>query len=101
MSIILVLIAISLSIALTFLLIFIWCMRSGQYDDTFAPAVRILFDDAGPQKSPEEPLETSVGPGGNASEGDSNAAEPEDRSTVRQKFDPAITNFMFDNRCQK
>ncbi|MEO5600863.1 MAG: cbb3-type cytochrome oxidase assembly protein CcoS [Cyclobacteriaceae bacterium] len=44
MGIIIVLVAISLSIALTFLLIFYWCMKSGQYDDTYTPSVRMLFD---------------------------------------------------------
>ena len=44
MTIIIVLIAISLSIAILFLLIFYWNMKSGQYDDTFTPSVRILFD---------------------------------------------------------
>lgn len=49
MIIILVLIAVSLSVALVFLSLFIWSMRSGQYDDTYSPSVRILFDD---RKSP-------------------------------------------------
>lgn len=25
---------------------FIWSVKSGQYDDTYTPSVRILFDDA-------------------------------------------------------
>jgi cbb3-type cytochrome oxidase maturation protein len=45
MAIIVLLIAISLSIALLFLGIFFWSMKSGQYDDTFTPSVRMLFDD--------------------------------------------------------
>jgi cbb3-type cytochrome oxidase maturation protein len=45
MTIIIILIAISLSIAILFLIIFCWNMRSGQYDDTYTPSVRILFDD--------------------------------------------------------
>lgn len=44
MTIIILLIAISLCIALVFLGIFLWNMRSGQYDDTYTPSVRILFD---------------------------------------------------------
>lgn len=44
MEIIILLIAISLSIAVLFLIIFLWNMRSGQYDDTYTPSVRILFD---------------------------------------------------------
>ncbi len=45
MTIIILLISISLTIALVFLGAFIWSMRSGQYDDTYGPSVRILFDD--------------------------------------------------------
>lgn len=44
MAIIILLIAISLSIAILFLVIFYWNMKSGQYDDTYTPSVRILFD---------------------------------------------------------
>ncbi len=45
MGIIALLIIISLSIALMFLGIFLWSMRSGQYDDTYTPSVRMLFDE--------------------------------------------------------
>lgn len=44
MLIIILLISISLAIASGFLIGFVWAMRSGQYDDTWGPAVRILFD---------------------------------------------------------
>ena len=44
MAIIVILIAISLSIAILFLAIFYWNMKSGQYDDTYTPSVRILFE---------------------------------------------------------
>jgi cbb3-type cytochrome oxidase maturation protein len=44
MSIIVILITISLTIAIVFLAIFYWNMKSGQYDDTYTPSVRILFD---------------------------------------------------------
>lgn len=45
MSIIILLILISLSIAVVFLLIFYWSMKSGQYDDTYTPSIRMLFED--------------------------------------------------------
>jgi cbb3-type cytochrome oxidase maturation protein len=44
MGIIVLLIAISLSIAILFLITFLWSMKSGQYDDTYTPSVRILFE---------------------------------------------------------
>ena len=62
MEIIVILISISLMIALVFLGIFFWNVRDGQYEDTYSPSVRILFDDNentknesdGENKAPEE-----------------------------------------------
>jgi cbb3-type cytochrome oxidase maturation protein len=45
MEIIVLLISISLLIAIGFLISFLWNMKSGQYDDTYSPSVRMLFDD--------------------------------------------------------
>ncbi|MBX2899406.1 MAG: cbb3-type cytochrome oxidase assembly protein CcoS [Cyclobacteriaceae bacterium] len=45
MLIIVLLISISLTIAIIFLAAFVWSMRSGQFDDTYGPSVRMLFDD--------------------------------------------------------
>ena len=44
-TIIFLLISISLLVALTFLGAFLWAVRSGQYEDTYTPAVRMLFDE--------------------------------------------------------
>ncbi|MCU7496795.1 MAG: cbb3-type cytochrome oxidase assembly protein CcoS [Ignavibacteria bacterium] len=35
----------SLLVAIVFLAAFIWAVRSGQYDDKYTPALRILLDD--------------------------------------------------------
>jgi len=45
MEIITLLIFISLLIAVGFLIAFLWNMKSGQYDDTYSPSVRMLLDD--------------------------------------------------------
>jgi len=45
MSVIIVLIVVSIVVALGFLIAFLWAVKSGQYDDTYSPSVRILFDD--------------------------------------------------------
>jgi cbb3-type cytochrome oxidase maturation protein len=45
MTIIILLISISLTIALIFLGVFLWSLKTGQYDDTYTPSVRMLFDD--------------------------------------------------------
>jgi cbb3-type cytochrome oxidase maturation protein len=48
MGVILILILASLGVALLFLGGFIWAVRSGQFEDTFTPAMRILTDEVAP-----------------------------------------------------
>jgi cbb3-type cytochrome oxidase maturation protein len=45
MTIIILLVIFSMVVAGGFLGAFLWAVRSGQYDDTYSPSVRILFDD--------------------------------------------------------
>lgn len=45
MSVIYVLLAISIVVALVFFAAFILAVRKGQYDDAYTPAVRMLFED--------------------------------------------------------
>jgi len=45
MSVIIVLLIASISVAALFLAAFLWGVRSGQFEDDFSPASRILFDD--------------------------------------------------------
>ncbi|MFT6871416.1 MAG: cbb3-type cytochrome oxidase maturation protein [Roseivirga sp.] len=45
MSVILVLIITSIVVAVVFLGAFFWAVKSGQYDDTYSPSVRMLFED--------------------------------------------------------
>ncbi|MBK0368463.1 cbb3-type cytochrome oxidase assembly protein CcoS [Flavobacterium agrisoli] len=45
MSVIYLLIAISIVIAIGFFIAFIIAVKSGQYDDDYTPSVRMLFDD--------------------------------------------------------
>jgi len=64
MTVIFLLIPLSVVIATGFLLAFIWAVRSGQYEDTCTPAMRLLLQDGGPR--PERPgpsaCKTAVGP---------------------------------------
>ncbi|MDR3458232.1 MAG: cbb3-type cytochrome oxidase assembly protein CcoS [Verrucomicrobiae bacterium] len=46
MSVVVLLIVASLAVGLVFLVAFIWSVRSGQYEDTLTPAMRVLLDDA-------------------------------------------------------
>lgn len=50
MSVIILLIIASLIVGLIFLVAFIWSVRTGQYEDTMTPALRVLLDDAEIQK---------------------------------------------------
>lgn len=52
MSIILVLIPLSIVFAVAFLAAFVWAVRSGQYEDTCTPSMRLLLDD--PAAKPPE-----------------------------------------------
>jgi cbb3-type cytochrome oxidase maturation protein len=45
MSVIILLILASLVVALLFLAGFIWAVRSGQYEDTLTPSMRVLTED--------------------------------------------------------
>ena len=45
MAVVVILILASLGVAGIFLVGFIWAVRSGQYEDTCTPALRILADD--------------------------------------------------------
>ena len=49
MNILFMLIGVSLFAALIFLVLFIWAVRSGQYDDNYTPSVRMLFDEEEPE----------------------------------------------------
>jgi len=45
MSIIYLTLAISTIVAVVFFVIFIFSVKRGQYDDTYTPSVRMLFED--------------------------------------------------------
>lgn len=45
MGVIYVLLTVSVLVAIIFFIAFIISVKKGQYDDTYTPSVRILFDD--------------------------------------------------------
>ena len=45
MSVIYILLAISIAVAIVFFIAFIFAVKNGQYDDSYTPSVRILFED--------------------------------------------------------
>ena len=50
MSVVIFLIILGILVAGGFLVGFIWAVKSGQYEDTESPAIRMLFDDSKPVK---------------------------------------------------
>jgi cbb3-type cytochrome oxidase maturation protein len=45
MSVIIILLIASISVAGLFLFAFLWSVKSGQFEDDYSPPSRILFDD--------------------------------------------------------
>jgi cbb3-type cytochrome oxidase maturation protein len=45
MSVVFVLVFAAIILAGVFLIAFIWSVKNGQYEDTYTPSVRMLFDD--------------------------------------------------------
>ncbi|WP_339710390.1 cbb3-type cytochrome oxidase assembly protein CcoS [uncultured Kriegella sp.] len=54
MSVIYVLLAISLVVAVIFFMAFIASVKNGQYDDSYTPSVRMLFEDELVEDKPSE-----------------------------------------------
>ncbi|RAU83317.1 cbb3-type cytochrome oxidase assembly protein CcoS [Pontibacter arcticus] len=57
MVIIFLMIAVSVTVAGCFLGAFLWAVRSGQYDDDYTPAIRMLFDNEAVTDKKEKPAE--------------------------------------------
>ena len=51
MSVLYILIIAALTAAIGFLIAFIWAVKSGQFDDTHTPSMRILLDEDTPKSS--------------------------------------------------
>jgi len=45
MSVIIILLIASLSVAAIFLIAFLWSVKTGQFEDDYSPPSRMLFDD--------------------------------------------------------
>lgn len=52
MSVIVLLVAAGATVAATFLAAFVWAVRSGQFDDTATPPLRMLLDLPGRRGAP-------------------------------------------------
>jgi len=56
MSVIYVLLAISIIVAIGFFIAFIIAVKNGQYDDSYTPSVRMLFDDELVKENPKKSI---------------------------------------------
>ena len=45
MSVIYILLSLSIIVAIVFFIAFIYAVKNGQYDDSYTPSVRMLFED--------------------------------------------------------
>lgn len=54
MSAIIFLISASLVVAIGFLFAFLWAVKSGQFEDRYTPAIRMLFDEEKPTNGTEK-----------------------------------------------
>ncbi|MEN8965538.1 MAG: cbb3-type cytochrome oxidase assembly protein CcoS [Polaribacter sp.] len=54
MSVIYLLLTLSILVAIVFFIAFIYSVKRGQYDDSYTPSVRMLFDDELVKESTEK-----------------------------------------------
>ena len=54
MSVIYILLTISIVVAIVFFVAFIFAVKNGQYDDSYTPSVRMLFEDELIKEQPEK-----------------------------------------------
>lgn len=55
MSVMIILLIASISVAGLFLLAFLWSVKSGQFEDDYSPSSRILFDNETPSSKTTKP----------------------------------------------
>lgn len=63
MSVLFILIPVSLVFATAFLAVFFWAVRSGQFEDTCTPSMRLLMDDEVPASQSSNATQATQGTG--------------------------------------
>lgn len=58
MSVIYILLTISIIVAVIFFVAFIFAVKNGQYDDSYTPSVRMLFEDELVKEKPKKSIQT-------------------------------------------
>ncbi|NOY47188.1 MAG: cbb3-type cytochrome oxidase assembly protein CcoS [Chlorobi bacterium] len=59
MSVIYMLLAVSIIIAIVFFIAFLFAVKKGQYDDSYTPSVRMLFEDELVKENSKKSIENS------------------------------------------
>lgn len=58
MSVIYILLTISIIVAIVFFVAFIFAVKNGQYDDSYTPSVRMLFEDELVKEKPKKSIQS-------------------------------------------
>ncbi|GFZ77623.1 cytochrome oxidase maturation protein Cbb3 [Aquaticitalea lipolytica] len=58
MSVIYILLTISIIVAIVFFVAFIFAVKNGQYDDSYTPSVRMLFEDELVKEKTKKPIQS-------------------------------------------
>lgn len=59
MSVIYILLTVSIVVAIIFFVAFIVAVRNGQFDDSYTPSVRMLFEDELVKEQPKSTIKTN------------------------------------------
>ncbi len=60
MGVIYILLTISIIIAVVFFIAFIFAVKNGQYDDSYTPSVRMLFEDELVKEEPKKSTKNTI-----------------------------------------
>jgi cbb3-type cytochrome oxidase maturation protein len=104
MSVVILLMLASLAVGLVFVGAFVWSVRSGQYEDTLTPSMRMLLDDAKTQVHSQPagaaavPDPVSENPSGTANEEQANMTSMVSRGRRGQRSAPPIEELEFKSK---
>jgi len=60
MSVIYIVLTVSVIVGIAFFIVFLMAVKSGQYDDSYTPSVRILFEDELVKEHSKESIHTKT-----------------------------------------
>ncbi len=60
MSVIYIVLTVSVIVGMAFFIVFLLAVKSGQYDDSYTPSVRMLFEDELVKETSKESIQTKT-----------------------------------------